>query len=214
VFAGIDGVIDGLVAAHGGWIVAAVVGLESMGLPLPGETVLVSAALYAGTTGRMSFLTVVVSAAIGGIAGDNLGFWIGRDLGYPWMRRHTRVLHLTPGRLKLGQYLFHRHGGKVVFFGRFIAVLRTFAALLAGVNRMEWKRFLLFNAAGAAVWAAGYGSLAYMLGQRLARYTGPLNLILLAAAAAAGAGGLAFARRHERQLEDRAERALPGPTRP
>ncbi len=210
MLAAADAFLKSLIAAHGGWIVAVVVGLESVGLPLPGETTLLTAAVYAGSTGRISIFSVVIAAALGAIAGDNIGFWVGRDLGYPWIRRHAPVLRLTPRRLKLGQYLFHRHGGKVVFFGRFIAVLRTFAALLAGINRMGWKRFLFFNAAGGVLWAAGYGFLAYSLGQTLSRFTGPLNLVLLGGTAAAAGGGVLFVRRHEQRLEDRAERALSG----
>jgi membrane protein DedA with SNARE-associated domain len=204
------GSINGLIASYGAWIVAVTVGLESVGLPLPGETMLLSAALYAGSTGRLSILTVVAAAAAGAIAGDNLGFWIGRDLGYPWIQRHARLVRLTPRRVKLGQYFFRLHGGKVVFFGRFVALLRAAAALLAGLNRMEWKRFLFFNAAGGVTWAAGYGWLAYRFGVALQHYAGPVNLILLTGAVAAGVGGLIFIRRNERRLEERAERALPG----
>jgi len=91
---------------------------------------------------------VIAAAASGAILGDNLGFWIGREGGYRLLRRYGRYIRLEERRLKLGQYLFMRHGGKVVFFGRFVAVLRAWAAFLAGTNRMRWPRFLLFNAAG------------------------------------------------------------------
>ncbi len=203
-----------LIASYGGWIVAGVVGLESTGVPLPGETMLVSAALYAATTGRLGIVTVVVAAIGGAIAGDNVGFWIGREFGYHWLVRRGMIIRLTPRRLKLGQYLFDRHGGKLVFFGRFVAVLRTYAALLAGVNCMSWTRFLFFNSTGAAVWAAAYGFGAYAFGQTVARLAGPISLGLLVAAVGAGIGGFLFVRGHERQLEDRADCALPGPLRP
>jgi len=87
----------------------------------------------------------------GDVLGDNLGFWVGREGGYRLLRRYGRYIHVEERRLKLGQYLFLKHGGKVVFFGRFVAVLRAWAAFLAGTNRMRWPRFLLFNAAGAIV---------------------------------------------------------------
>jgi membrane protein DedA with SNARE-associated domain len=125
--------------------------------------------------------------------------------------RHRAKLGLTTRRLKLGQYLFLRHGGKVVFFGRFVAVLRALAALLAGINCMDWRRFLLFNALGAIVWAGTYGIGAYAFGEKLASALSSAGIALAIAAGAAVAGGLVLARRYERRLEDTAERALPGP---
>ena len=129
-------------------MVAFVIGLESMGLPVPGETTLVTAGIYAGTTGRLNIALVVAAASTGAILGDNLGYWIGHRFGYRLLLRYGRLLRLTPARIKLGQYLFHRHGGTVVFFGRFMALLRTLSALTAGINWMPWWRFLFFNAAG------------------------------------------------------------------
>jgi membrane protein DedA with SNARE-associated domain len=120
-------------------------------------------------------------------------------------------LRLTPRRLKLGQYLFLRHGGKVVFFGRFVAVLRALAAVLAGINCMTWGRFLLFNALGGIVWAGAYGLGAYVFGETLASALSSLGVLLGIAAAAAVLVAFVVARRFERRLEDIAERALPGP---
>src|SRR5690349_22734487 len=111
-----------------------------MGVPLPGESVLVLAALYAARHGQ-SITALIASAAVGAILGDNVGYWIGREFGYRLLLRYGRYVGLTETRIKLGQYLFLHHGGKVVFFGRFIAVLRVLAAVLAGVNRMEWRSF-------------------------------------------------------------------------
>src|SRR5215813_2536268 len=101
-----------------------------MGIPLPGETVLVAAALYAARHGQ-SIAAVVASAAVGAVLGDNAGYWIGREFGYRLLRRYGGRVGLSPGKIKLGQYLFLRHGSKVVFFGRFVAVLRVLAAILA-----------------------------------------------------------------------------------
>src|SRR5215471_3626235 len=137
-----------LIAAHGYLIVASIVGIESMGLPAPGETVLVTAAIYAGTTHRLSILMLIAAAALGAIVGDNLGYLIGRRFGYELLLRHGRRIGVDERRLKLGRFLFDRHGGKVVFFGRFMAVLRALAGVLAGAACMEWRRFLAFNAAG------------------------------------------------------------------
>ena len=202
-----------LVSGYGVWLVGVVIGLESMGIPLPGETMLIGAAVYAGTTGRLEIGAIILAAALGAILGDNLGFWIGRTVGYPWVLRHQRTFRLTPRRLKLGQYLFLQHGGKVVFFGRFVALLRAFAALLAGINCMGWRRFLVFNAAGGVVWAGGYGIAAYAFGHTLTALLGDLGLLLAALVAVGIAAGLLLMRKYEGRLEDRAERALPGPLR-
>ena len=202
-----------LIARHGYWIVGIVVGLESMGIPLPGETVLVSAAVYAGATHQLDIFAVVLAAAIGGIAGDNAGFLIGRRFGHRLLLRYAPLLHMTPARIKLGQFLFLRHGGKLVFFARFVAVLRALGALLAGVNCMPWRRFLVFNAAGAVAWASGYGTLAYIFGERVERLTKPLGIAMIAAGISAALAVVWFARHHEARLEAEAERMLPGPVR-
>src|SRR5438445_3918072 len=153
-----------LLTTYGYWAVLIFVAIESTGIPFPGETMLLVAAIYAGTTHRLSILLVIVAAACGAILGDNLGFIIGRTGGYRLLRRYGRYIRLDERKLKLGQYLFMKHGGKVVFFGRFVAVLRAWAAFLAGVNRMPWPDFLFFNAAGGITWATIYGLGAYYLG--------------------------------------------------
>ena len=202
-----------LIATYGYAVVALIVGLESMGLPVPGETTLVTAAIYAGTTHRLSITFIVVAAIVGAIAGDNIGYAIGRRFGYRLLLRYGPRLRMNVPRIKLGQFLFDRHGGKVVFFGRFIAVLRTLAAVLAGANVMPWRRFLFFNVAGGIVWSAGYGIAAYVLGEQIERVRGPLAVVGLIAGGIAAAGFFWFVRRHEGALEAEAERALPGPLR-
>lgn len=99
----------------------------------------------------MHLSLVIAAAAIGAMLGDNIGYWIGREGGFRLLRRYWPYIRLEERHLKLGQYLFRQHGGKVVFFGRFVSILRTWAAFLAGVNRMQWTRFLLFNATGGAL---------------------------------------------------------------
>ena len=202
-----------LVAAHGYWIVALIVALESTGIPVPGETTLVSAAIFAGTTHRLNIWLVIASAAAGAIAGDTLGFLIGRTFGHRFLITHGAKLRMDARRIKLGQYLFKRHGGKVVFFGRFVAVLRALAALLAGVNCMDWRRFLFFNATGGIVWAMMFGLGAYTLGEQLERLRRPAAILLTAAALVGAIAGFWFIRRHEAALEAEAERAIPGPVR-
>jgi membrane protein DedA with SNARE-associated domain len=202
-----------LIATYGYLAIAVIVGLESMGLPLPGESALVIAALYASRHDH-NIAGVVAAAATGAILGDNIGYWIGREFGYRLLLRHGGYIGLTPSKIKLGQYLFLRHGGKVVFFGRFVAILRILAAFLAGMNRMEWRRFLLANAAGAILWASAVGFGAYVFGKALLRVTEPLGIVLIVVSAGLIIGALWFARRHEAELEAKAEQALPGPLRP
>jgi membrane protein DedA with SNARE-associated domain len=206
-----DSTLMNAIRAYGAWLVGGAVAVESMGIPVPGETMLITAAAYAGASGKLSITHVVLAAIAGAVAGDNVGFWIGRTVGFRWVMRHRSTLRLTTGRLKLGQYLFLRHGGKVVFFGRFVAVLRALAALLAGLNCMAWDRFLLFNALGAILWASAYGLGAYAFGETLANALTNMGVILGIAAAAAVVAALAVAHRYERRWEDIAERALPGP---
>ena len=200
-----------LVARHGYWIVGGVVGLESMGIPLPGETILVSAAIYAGATHQLDIVGVIAAAAIGAIAGDNVGFLIGRRFGYPLLVRYGHLVRMTTARIKLGRFLFLRHGGKVVFFARFIAVLRALAAILAGINRMPWRRFLVFNAVGGIAWAGGYGALAYFFGERVERFTKSAGMAIAAIGICGALALFWIIRRHEARLEAEAERMLPGP---
>src|SRR6266568_8926670 len=168
-----------LLVTYGYWAVLLFVAIESTGIPFPGETMLLVAAIYAGATHRLSIVLVIGAAAAGAILGDNLGFWVGREGGYRLLRRYGHLIRLEERKLKLGQYLFMKHGGKVVFFGRFVAVLRAWAAFLAGTNRMPWPRFLFFNAAGGIVWATLYGLGGYLLGDNVHRLTGTIGTVTL-----------------------------------
>ena len=146
-----------VVATYGYLAVFVIVALESAGIPMPGETVLVTAAIFAAS-GTLKIYWVIGAAAAGAIIGDNCGYWIGRELGFPLIYRFGHYIRLDEKRLKVGQYLFLKHGGKIIFFGRFVAVLRAFAAFLAGVNRYNWEEFFLYNAAGGIVWASIFGA--------------------------------------------------------
>jgi len=187
------------------------VAIESTGIPFPGETMLIIAAVYAGTTHHLSILLVIIAAAVGAILGDNLGFWVGREGGYRLLRRYGRYIRLDERKLKLGQYLFMKHGDKVVFFGRFVAVLRAWAAFLAGTNRMKWGSFLLFNALGGVVWATIFGLGGYYLGDKIHLLTGPIGIVAIVLAVLILIAFFFFLRHNEKRLEDEAERALPGP---
>lgn len=203
--------IDQLLAGYGYLVVFAFVALESVGLPLPGETALIAAGVYAGTTHHLNVGIVALVAAVAAVLGDNVGYLLGRHGGARLAARFGRRVGLTPVRLKVGRYLFARHGGKVVFFGRFVTVLRTFAAFFAGLNGMRRGRFVVANAVGAVLWAAlcSYG--AYALGDA-ATQVGTFLLIGGIAATASALVTMAVALKHSmRRLEERAEAAFPGP---
>jgi membrane protein DedA with SNARE-associated domain len=202
--------IHDLIQAYGLWILFIGIMLESLGVPLPGETVLVSAALYAGSTNQLAIASVVIVAAAAATVGGMVGYLIGRLIGIPLLVRYGRYVRLDEPRLKIGQYLFLRHGGKIVFFGRFVALLRTFAGLLAGANRMGLPYFLVMNALGGTLWAVLFGGGAYFIGEQITRVTGPVSLVLLIMAIAAVAAGIIYLRRHEKELAQRAESAIPG----
>ena len=203
--------IHDLIQAYGLWVLFTVVMLESMGIPMPGEAALITAALYAGSTHQIGIASVVLVAAAAAIIGDNIGYLIGRSIGIRLVMRYGRYVRLDEPRLKVGQYLFLRHGGKIVFFARFVAFLRTFVALLAGVNRMSWPRFLTMNALGGISWASLFGGGAYLFGEQMKRVAGPVSLLLLVAAIGLAIAGILFFRHHEKELEQRADAALPGP---
>jgi membrane protein DedA with SNARE-associated domain len=202
--------LQDFVASYGYLAIIVIVGLESAGVPMPGETVLVSASIYAGQ-GGLDIKWVIASAALGAIMGDNAGYWVGREFGFPLVLKYGRYIHLDEARLKLGQYMFQRHGGKIVFFGRFVAVLRAFAALLAGINRLAWPRFFLFNALGGIVWASIFGIGGYLLGHAFEHYAKPVGIAALICAVIGAVAASRFIAIHERRLLAEAEAALPGP---
>jgi membrane protein DedA with SNARE-associated domain len=211
MFQSITNNLTNFLSAYGYLAVLAFVAIESTGIPFPGETMLIFASIYAGTTHRLSIFWVIAAAASGAILGDNIGYWVGREGGYRLLRRYGRYIRLDERKLKLGQYLFRKHGGKVVFFGRFIAVLRAWAAFLAGVNRMPWPDFLFFNAAGGITWATIYGLGAYYLGDNIHRFTGPVGYALLALGILSFIASIFLVRYNEERLEKEAEEAMPGP---
>ena len=155
-----------LVHHYGVWLVFALVFLESIGLPLPGEAILVSAAIFAGTTQDTSIALVILTAVLGAIFGSIIGFWIGDRFGYPLLLRYGSYIGLTETRIKIAQYLFRRQGMLVVLVARFVAVLRSVIGFIAGANRMPFAKFMIANSAGAVVWALVYGLGGYYFWQR------------------------------------------------
>lgn len=195
-----------LLMTYGYWVVLLAVAVESAGFPVPGETMLLTAAVYAGLSGHLSLALVIASAAAGAILGDNAGYLIGRTVGERVLQRLGRSGGRSGRTLVVGRYLFERQGGKAVFFGRFVAVLRIFAALLAGATGMPWPRFALYNATGGVLWACVMGVLGYTLG---ASVIGPLGIAGLVGASAIVLAGALALWRHGRRWEQEALQALP-----
>jgi membrane protein DedA with SNARE-associated domain len=198
-----------LVQVHGPWIIFGVVALESAGVPLPGETILVSAALLAATTNQIDIAIVVGTAAAGAIVGDGIGYTVGRRFGMQLLRKYGRYIRLDENRLLIGRYLFFRYGNAVVFFGRFIAVLRMFAALLAGANGMPADRFFFFNVTGGICWACLFGFGTYVVGTEIYKVSKALTLVSLVLFIAAGSGLSIIIRRYEIALLRQAKHSLP-----
>src|SRR5215472_8035628 len=203
--------IDGLITSYGYLAVFGLVAIESLGVPLPGETALIAAGTYAGTTHRLSPWLIFAVASAAAIVGDNIGFWIGDKGGYRLAFRYGRKVRLDEQKLKIARYLFDRHGRKVVFFGRFVSVLRTYAAFLAGTSQMRWRLFLPANAAGGIVWAGVYTLASYFAGHALERASTTITWVLAGVAVLAIAAGIILLRRQGRRLAERAEAAYPGP---
>ena len=203
--------IGNLIATYGYWALFVLVAAESLGVPLPGETALIIAGTYAGTTHNLDPWLIFLVASAAAIIGDNIGFWIGDKGGYRLALRYGPKVRLDERKLKIARYLFDTHGGKVVFFGRFVSVLRTYAAFLAGTSRMRWRKFLPANAAGGIVWAGIYTIVSYMAGHWLQQASGTIDWILGGAAVAAIVVVWLVVRRKSGQLADRAEEAYPGP---
>jgi membrane protein DedA with SNARE-associated domain len=203
--------VDTVLGRFGYAAVFVFIAIESLGIPLPGEIMLIAAALYAGTTHQLAIGVIIVVAAAAAVIGNLIGFGLGHWGGYRLLVRYGRYIRMDQGRIKLGRYLFQRHGGKVIFFGRFVAVLRTYAAFLAGTARMPWPRFLVFNILGGVVWATGYGTGAYLAGSQINRLSGTVNLALAGVAVLVVVALILVLRRQEKQLIARAEEAMPGP---
>jgi len=183
--------MSGLVHHYGLIALFLIVMLESGGVPLPGETALVTAGVFA-SRGELDIIEVIAVAATAAILGDNVGYWAGRTGGRKLLERSKLLSRWTEGVLPWAEGFFHRHGAKTIFIGRFFSVLRVTAAWMAGISRMRWLKFLAWNAAGGICWAALVGLVAYYLGQAAAdaisRYglIGGVVLVVLAALALVG----------------------------
>src|ERR671929_2142540 len=151
-----------LIEHYGYLVVFFGVMLESTGVPLPGETILLASGFLA-QRGHLDVGDVIVFGILGAVVGDQIGYWIGREGGRPFVLKWGRYVRITPERLERAERFFERHGGKAVFLARFFAGLRVFGALVAGISRMRWGIFLVYNVLGGAVWATAVVLVGYLV---------------------------------------------------
>lgn len=169
-----------LIEHYGYLVVFFGVMLESTGVPLPGETILLASGVLA-QRGHLDVQDAIVFGILGAVVGDQLGYWVGREGGRPFVLKWGRYVRITPERLSRAEDFFARHGGKAVFLARFFAGFRVFGALVAGISRMRWSTFALYNALGGTVWATAVVLVGYFLGSSLAlveRWLGRATLLL------------------------------------
>jgi len=173
--------------------------LESFGLPLPGETALIACAVLA-SQGKLPIAAVVVLGVLAAIVGDNLGYWAARRGGRPLLERNRFTREYAKRYLPRGERFFARHGGKAVFLGRFVAVLRVTSAWIAGISHMHWWRFLGWNAAGGIVWATAVSLISYWLGDAAAAAFSRYGLYAAGGAILLSALGFLVVRRLEKRV--------------
>jgi membrane protein DedA with SNARE-associated domain len=196
------GSVTSFIDQHSQWallVMFVLLTLESFGLPLPGETALIACSVLA-SQGVLSVVSVILVAIAAAIIGDNLGYWVARRGGRRLLGRYRLTRRYAEQYLPRGERFFAEHGGKAVFFGRFVAVLRVTAAWTAGLARMGWWRFFAWNAAGGIVWATGVGLIAYFLGDAAAKAIGRYGLYAAGGAILLAAIGFLIVRRIERRV--------------
>lgn len=156
-----------LIENYGLFFLFGIICLESAGLWLPGETALIAAGVYA-SKGHLSITAIIVVATVAAIVGDNIGYWLGREVGRPLLHRYATLRRFADRVLPPAERFFARHGGKAVFLARFFGGVRVTGAWMAGITRMSWWRFLFWNALGGIVWAAAVGLIAFYAGKAAA----------------------------------------------
>jgi membrane protein DedA with SNARE-associated domain len=179
---------------YGYWAVLLFVMIEDFGIPVPGETILIAASVYAGA-GRLNVIMVAVIGFAAALIGDNIGFAIGHYGGRAVVLRWGRYVHLTEQRLDKAEDFFQRHGGWIIITARFLEGLRQANGIVAGISGLQWRRFLVFNALGAALWVGTWVSLGYLAGHHIAAVYHDITLYstyLLVALAVALAGYIAW----------------------
>jgi membrane protein DedA with SNARE-associated domain len=204
------------IIAHWGYLaVFGLLALEGFGFFfVPGETALIAASIYAGATGKLDIVIVLVCAFCGAVLGDNFSFWVGRRFGFGLLKRHGHLIRISEKRLKFIQYLYLRYGKPIVFVGRFVMLLRSWESFLAGANAMPWRQFFPVNAAASVVWVCVWGLGAWALGQANSNYLGWISTGIFVSVCILLILGWIYFRRHEEEFEAQADKALPGPLSP
>jgi len=205
-----DGDVAEFVSIYGVWVVAAFIALESIGFPLPAEAALIAAGFFAARTQGFDIWFLLAIGILAAIVGEVVGFWIGRRFGYRLLRRHGARVGLTEGRMRIGQWLFVRYGGRFVFTARFLPFLRNMAAILAGTNSMPQPIFHLASAAAAVAWVLVYSLGAYSFGEAFADLASPAAVVLGLAAVLIVLAVPSLVLRYEKRLLAKAEGGLPG----
>jgi membrane protein DedA with SNARE-associated domain len=165
------------ISNYGIWLVAAFIALESIGIPLPAEAALIAAGFFAARTHGIDIYSLIAAGIIAAILGEVIGFWIGRSFGHRLLVRYGARLGFTERRIRIGQWLFERYGGRSVFIARFLPFLRNIAAVLAGTNSMAQHSFYFASATAAAAWVIGYGLAAYSFGEAFANLASPAVVV-------------------------------------
>ncbi|HTZ85553.1 MAG TPA: DedA family protein [Solirubrobacteraceae bacterium] len=196
--------VDHLVEVAGYPLLFLLVMGESSGVPIPGETALITGAVLA-SRGKLQIEWVIVLAAAGAIVGDNIGYLIGRKGGRWILERPGRFHRQRLEVLRVGEPFFERHGPKAVFFGRFVLGLRVWASWLAGATHMHWRSFVMWNALGGICWATGIGLIAYFLGHSASNAIETFGIYGLVAAVLAVVGAIVLHRRAERRGREKLE---------
>jgi membrane protein DedA with SNARE-associated domain len=199
------------ISVYGVWLVAGFIALESIGLPLPAEAVLIAAGFVAAGTHDLDIGLLIVAGSLAAVVGNVAGYWIGRRFGSRLLMEYGSRLGLTEGRIKIGQWLFVRYGGRFVFIARFLPFLRNMAAMLAGTNAMAQHVFYLASGTAAVAWVACYGLAAYYFGEAFANLASPAAIVLGLAAVLLILAVPALILRFEKRLLTRAEHGLPAP---
>jgi membrane protein DedA with SNARE-associated domain len=159
-------VVGGQLNHYGYWAVLLLVLIEDFGIPVPGETILIAAAIFAGA-GRLNVVAVGIVGFVAAVVGDNIGFAIGHFGGRALALRWGKYIFLTEERLDRAEVFFNRHGGKIIVVARFIEGLRQANGIIAGISGMHWRRFLFFNAIGAALWVGTWVTIGYTAGNHI-----------------------------------------------
>jgi membrane protein DedA with SNARE-associated domain len=199
------------ISTYGVWLVAGFIALETIGAPLPAEAALMAAGFYAARTHDLDIWHLIVVGSLAAILGNAAGYWIGRRFGYRLLTRYGPRVGLTEGRIRIGQWLFMRYGGRFVFVARFLPFLRNMAAILAGTNAMAQPVFHVASGTAAIAWVMLYSLATYSLGAAFADLATPAAAVLGAVAILIIVAVPTLVLRYEQRLLAKAECELPTP---